>query len=152
MHYDQEVADLGEAASLGQKAPSAKRCIKTTDRPGGSTSLLRVRKHRAPKGALRRARRLLVLRSRFPRQKAPSAKRCIKTDSPRAELLAVQAVRKHRAPKGALRPVLGLPPGAGGTVRKHRAPNGALRLHGPLIHMQVTAVRKHRAPNGALRR
>ena len=43
------------AVKLGQKAPSAKRCIKTRNYkfapalPSG-----RVRKHRAPKGALRR--------------------------------------------------------------------------------------------------
>ena len=68
-------------ADHGQKAPSAKRCIKT------STS----------------SERCVHIRGS---QKAPSAKRCIKT--PRASapaLAALLKVRKHRAPKGALRRV-----------------------------------------------
>ena len=36
-----------------QKAPSAKRCIKTNTRDGELIPSLCVRKHRAPKGALR---------------------------------------------------------------------------------------------------
>ena len=87
----------------GQKAPSAKRCIKTAlsilvrmgsffvrkhRAPKGALRLVGecvprvgerlVRKHRAPKGALRLLARVLHV-LRFPRQKAPSAKRCIKT-------------------------------------------------------------------------
>ena len=87
----------------GQKAPSAKRCIKTAlSSPAGRFQC--VRKHRAPKGALRphfaylRERGALGVRKhRAPKgalrlihaarrqflcegsQKAPSAKRCIKT-------------------------------------------------------------------------
>ena len=66
--------------SMGQKAPSAKRCIKTNHGcVGGAAQSQSVRKHRAPKGALRlrsiRQRILQLLQS----QKAPSAKRCIKT-------------------------------------------------------------------------
>ena len=90
----------------GQKAPSAKRCIKTGARsPTGSRSIGGVRKHRAPKGALR-------LRG------------------VQSGVRGSKAVRKHRAPKGALRlgdtdtnaiSVL--------IVRKHRAPKGALRRH-----------------------
>ena len=62
-----------------QKAPSAKRCIKTLRyrRPNRSTRG-RVRKHRAPKGALRPTIGATVGRP-MPGQKAPSAKRCIKT-------------------------------------------------------------------------
>ena len=40
-------------ASVGQKAPSAKRCIKTSGASGGDPAFGGVRKHRAPKGALR---------------------------------------------------------------------------------------------------
>ena len=36
-----------------QKAPSAKGCIKTEQRPGGQIIYQHDRKHRAPKGALR---------------------------------------------------------------------------------------------------
>ena len=60
-----------------QKAPSAKRCIKTSNRAPEFPREPKVRKHRAPKGALRslpgRVDTVLVS------QKAPSAKRCIKT-------------------------------------------------------------------------
>ena len=68
----------------GQKAPSTKRCIKT---PEGSTSMFRparVRKHRAPKGALRLR---VAVGDEFDgkfRQEAPSTIRCIKTCSARA--------------------------------------------------------------------
>ena len=60
-----------------QKAPSAKRCIKT------AIALLpvppvTVRKHRAPKGALKPSTCLSLARSLIC-QKAPSAKRYIKT-------------------------------------------------------------------------
>ena len=87
-----------------------------------------VRKHRAPKGALRHCRR--------------------SSPAPRSS-----TVRKHRAPKGALRP----PQGRFlrrdlGRVRKHRAPKGALRLEGAVRDGAVrSCVRKHRAPKGALR-
>ena len=62
-----------------QKAPSAKRCIKTD--------------------AQKKIIELL-----FAGQKAPSAKRCIKT-TPRTMTRQPRRppVRKHRAPKGALR-------------------------------------------------
>ena len=40
-------------ARLGQKAPSAKRCIKTLFHTDSMAERMPVRKHRAPKGALR---------------------------------------------------------------------------------------------------
>ena len=94
---------LHNVLAVSQKAPSAKRCIKTCLVNELTHKRLMVRKHRAPKGALRRVRDKVVSLENFP-------------------------VRKHRAPNGALRRVprcqtLGL----GGVVRKHRAPNGALR-------------------------
>ena len=61
-----------------------------------------VRKHRAPKGALRLQHHAALRRDEF-RQKAPSAKRCIKTCDERLFDVAGNLVRKHRAPKGALR-------------------------------------------------
>ena len=87
-----------------------------------------VRKHRAPKGALRRltvsSQYLTVLLS----QKAPSTIRCIKTREAGDPSVLVDEVRKHQAPKGALRLVV---PGNLSRdhllVRKHRAPKGALR-------------------------
>ena len=111
-----------------------------------------VRKHRAPKGALRPPRRARSARCR-------------------------SRVRKHRAPNGALRQ-WSLFGDHRETihVRKHRAPIGALRLkHGyhlfpkrkgqkaPSAKRCIktfgwetwrngnSEVRKHRAPNGALR-
>ena len=87
-----------------------------------------VRKHRAPKGALRQ----LELGQGHGRD---------------------AGVRKHRAPKGALRlkghlrVVL-----AFFHVRKHRAPKGALRRAAGRCEAMLHDVRKHRAPKGALRR
>ena len=151
--------------NTGQKAPSAKRCIKTTTirslepkgtvvrkPPGLPPTRLPVRKHRAPKGALRRVNRcgkkydLDVRKHRAPKgalrpspsqpstfaswmsQKAPSGKRCIKTFL----LACLNPVNLHK-------------------VRKHRAPKGALRLISALVSAGILAVRKHRAPKGALR-
>ena len=95
-------AQLG-STSQSQKAPSAKRCIKTCEREAPGSHGHTVRKHRAPKGAFRRScddvrdlTRAIVRKRRAPkgalrlgrshaglasslRQKAPSAKRCIKT-------------------------------------------------------------------------
>ena len=63
---------------IGQKAPSARRCIKTVATSNVLKNVLEsVRKHRAPEGALR------------PRGRGLSARR--------------SWVRKHRAPEGALR-------------------------------------------------
>ena len=61
-----------------QKAPSAKRCIKTSNRAPEFPREPKVRKHRAPKGALRHHHPVGTYYSTL-RQKAPSAKRCIKT-------------------------------------------------------------------------
>ena len=63
----------------GQKAPSAKRCIKTLSDRESSGIGEGVRKHRAPNGALRRAKNDHWVVKRVRGQKAPSAKRCIKT-------------------------------------------------------------------------
>ena len=78
MHYD-DLNDVHryDLTQAGQKAPSAKRCIKT-DVSNRVNQVSYVRKHRAPNGALR----LCPLgggRLCGPSQKAPSAKRCIKT-------------------------------------------------------------------------
>ena len=111
---------------VSQKAPSAKRCIKTSPQ-------------RAPRRGPDRC------------QKAPSAKRCIKT-SQRAAGRWADAVRKHRAPKGALRHEGDECFAAHwSSVRKHRAPKGALRPEDLYFHLNVKEVRKHRAPKGALR-
>ena len=121
-------AQLG-STSQSQKAPSAKRCIKTCEREAPGSHGHTVRKHRAPKGALRLLVPMLQQRVELVRQKAPSAKRCIKTGSRSPCGSKRASVRKHRAPKGALR--LGRFVTAGRVyleVRKHRVPNGALRL------------------------
>mgnify|MGYP001745291399 FL=1 len=61
-----------------QKAPSAKRCIKTAVVPRQSARRCAVRKRRVPKGALR-----------------PDLEECVS--------VTLLNVRKHRAPNGALR-------------------------------------------------
>ena len=53
-----------------------------------------VRKHRAPKGALRR-RRARMIRFVLSGQKAPSAKKCIKTDA--SHVIARQLVRESES-------------------------------------------------------
>ena len=62
-----------------QKAPSAKRFIKTGDRFMLVSIPLLVRKNRAPKGALRHNVVAGFENVLAFSQKAPSAKRCIKT-------------------------------------------------------------------------
>ena len=87
-----------------------------------------VRKHRAPKGALR------PVNGNFD-----------------GSFFGV--VRKHRAPKGALR-LVGFHSRNSFVkyVRKHRAPKGALRHPDRgQRRRRLQLVRKHRAPKGALR-
>ena len=111
-----------------------------------------VRKHRAPKGALRRLHWRHVTRALSMGQKAPSAKRCIKTAGIVVRGPPAEAVRKHRAPKGALRLDTAVGEHIGITdVRKHRAPKGALRRTLLWNSAKRFTVRKHRAPKGALR-
>ena len=64
--------------SMCQKAPSAKRCIKTLDEPAVKPEILDVRKHRAPKGALRQNPSPLSELHTPDSQKAPSAKRALR--------------------------------------------------------------------------
>ena len=162
-----------------QKAPSAKRCIKTVEFGLVLVEPIRVRKHRAPKGALRLASSTRSKSPSCPGQRAPSAKRCIKTNrSCRPHTRALAQVRKQRAPKGALRLTNAAsssdshllsqkvpsakrciktrrrlqPPNQVRGVRKRRAPKGALR---PVVSLACVGVvdhraRKHRAPKGAL--
>ena len=94
---------ISPSTALRQKAPSAKRCIKT---PRGCTRTRSAhRRQKAPSakrciktvGDWRRGGGLAS------RQKAPSAKRCIKTYKGGTVLFVAFVVRKHRAPKGALR-------------------------------------------------
>ena len=139
----------------GQKAPSAIRCIKTGSPPRGRSHPCRVRKHRAPKGALRR---LLYggLTISGTCQKAPSAIRCIKTA--RTVVLTiglVSSVRKHRAPKGALRP-RGADVHSASHLVGQKTPSAkrcikTSRFSRSLVIL-LFLVRKHRAPKGALRR
>ena len=120
--------ERGAAADRCQKAPSAKRCIKTShsvDPPLCNLSC--VRKHRAPKGALRQ--RLGRFSHPKPRmgQRAPSAIRCIKTRRQSTWPTTPGHARKHRAPFSALRHGRRHCLADGAHARKHRAPYGALR-------------------------
>ena len=161
-----------------QKAPSAKRCIKTHSCPSGRTSTGLVRKHRAPKGALRLGAYAMTGVD-LPDQKAPSAKRCIKTATKRGPFARCPgAVRKHRAPNGALRQVLPQR-SVVDVVPSQKAPSAKRCIKTPLslicrleerfrqkvpsakrciktcdsLIMAIArdSVRKHQAPKGALR-
>ena len=80
-----------------QKAPSAKRCIKTGRCWSAiSHSMLRVRKHQAPRGALRQGSTRTPEESYIMCQKAPSTKRCIKT--PRLPALRTLFASGQKAP------------------------------------------------------
>ena len=137
-----------------QKAPSAKRCIKTKvwTPSGNVTVAVCVRKHRAPKGALRpRPRRGHGhCPRRVRKHRAPESFACNSFSSnfnerriPRhlngaasslegveAELHATFSSNPPRsAPKGALRLLLKISVALTQMlVRKHQAPKGALRL------------------------
>ena len=121
----------GLSMSWRQKAPSAKRCIKTS-----------------------------VLWPSWPSNSSlsESTERQTVHQDGRIEGcidVVLVGVRKHRAPNGALRldrlAVAGRE--AERLVRKHRAPNGALIPEGVEVEeVGNVGVRKHRAPNGALRR
>ena len=87
--------------ALGQKAPSAKRCIKTrTGRTDGARPS--CQKPPSAKRCIKTLPRNMLRIWRLVCQKAPSAKRCIKTPSPVVCRGAHAVIRKHRAPKGAL--------------------------------------------------
>ena len=64
-------------------AARTKRCIKTAKSSSLDHRRSRVRKHRAPKGALR-PNLTLLSGVKASSQKAPSAIRCIKTEDPRS--------------------------------------------------------------------
>ena len=114
-----------------------------------------VRKHRAPKGALRHKTgadgRSFV--NTGLSQKAPSAKRRIKT------IMGVNftgnLINSQKAPstKRCIKtPTVFSCLHRPTWVRKHRAPKGALRRHGDVtVRRKAQVVRKHRAPKGALR-
>ena len=107
----------GDASSRNEKSGNLASCLLVGGvlfghwRSGTTFSLVTggairraVRKHRAPKGALRRRQRATLLRRRATHQKAPSAKRCIMTRVHGTRHSRTALVRKHRAPNGALRP------------------------------------------------
>ena len=157
----------------GQKAPSAKRCIKTGEFRRDQSLRCRVRKHRAPNGALRRLRGVHC-EGCVPGQKAPSTKRCITT--PTNHETAPQSPASQKAPSAKRRIKTDDPPpmrtqshaqsestkrpiryimtnqidpllNCWMRVRKHRAPKGTLRLHEVLVLVEVEIkFRKHRAP------
>ena len=77
---------------LRQKAPSAKRYIKTVKEALAAVFGLGVRKHRAPNGALR-PRLNILTRVVDTSLKAPSATRCIKTKY-RSSYTASQTLRQ----------------------------------------------------------
>ena len=106
-----------------------------------------VRKQQAPKGALRPPQSVGRGLISPLRHKAPSAKRCIKTkDGQHSHSVSKPHVIKRRAPKGALRLLIARQPEIlAGHVRKHRAPKGALRLHG--VVSAVLRVCSRKAPS-----
>ena len=112
--------------SLVRKHPAPKGALRHSKHKRDHRSVSFVRKHPAPKGALRH------WSSRSPLsgdggQKAPSTKRCIKTHGGVPFGCADGGVRKHPAPEGALRPICRYRRHPKIAVRKHPAPQGALR-------------------------
>ena len=114
---------------MRQKAPSAKRCIKTRSMVSARYSITSVRKHRAPKGALRQSSHPADVRTPLQCQKAPSAKRCIKTlQTQRRNLLRGTGQKAPSTKRCIKTPRMSVPPSICPIqVRKHRAPKGALR-------------------------
>ena len=136
-----------------QKAPSAKRCIKTTRLDMRRTPLAGVRKHRAPNYALRptsrsgKVRRKPVVRKHrapngalrqvlpqrsvvdvVPSQKAPSAKWCIKTKHTMTTAEMPRHRQKVPSAKRCIKTCDSLIMAiARDSVRKHQEPKGALR-------------------------
>ena len=112
-----------------------------------------VRKHRAPKGALRRLFSSYKLSRSTKSQKAPSAKRCIKTSRPVLRTQPIQIRQKAPSAKRCIKtPVLRPLHARLTSARKHRAPKGALRRSCSCsAHAVSWIARKHRAPKGALR-
>ena len=73
---------VGMGVCRRQKAPSTKRCIKTRWVGAVPSACAAVRKHRAPKGALRpHTAAIHGAPTSQSDQKAPSAKRCIMTST-----------------------------------------------------------------------
>ena len=85
-----------------QKAPSAKRCIKTCHWRADSRADFKRQKAPSAKRCIITTCALSTTLTRGS-QKAPSAKRYIKTRQPLPTVIAGSWVRKHQAPKGALR-------------------------------------------------
>ena len=113
----------------------------------------RVRKHRAPKGALRRACRVFQSLSGVMRQKAPSAKRCIKT--PRCSERTFRCCRSQKVPS-AKRRIKTRFVRDSAVVRdsRQKAPSAKRRIKTACHRCGTRSakrVRKYRAPKGALR-
>ena len=136
-----------------QKAPSAKRCIKTSCSRRPPCSRRTVRKHRAPKGALRPWVRTPLRSYRFLVRKHRAPKGALRPSTIAGYCVHDFPVRKHRAPKGALRPKL-LDLGII-DAREQKAPSAKRCIKTVLLLLIVGTcfriVRKHQAPRGALR-
>ena len=92
---------IGRSCSC-QKAPSAKRCIKTTPQPN-TTQQAGGQKAPSAKRCIKTWNTWDRVLYAVTSQKAPSAKRCIKTPRKAAGRRTQREVRKRRAPNGALR-------------------------------------------------
>ena len=123
------------------------------DREGLACPLPEVRKHRAPKGALRLMAYLTPSSESFSGQKAPSAKRCIKTLT--NELFQVEPPPSQKAPsaKRCIKTQFHLR--VGRDIREMSESTERQKVHQDLSNWSAPlfdrAVRKHRAPKGALR-
>ena len=170
----------GQSAHTRQKAPSAKRCIKTARPTVRRSSCGAGQKAPSAKRCIKTRVTGSSARRRRSRQKAPNAKRCIKTCSDRCDDLVALRVRKHRAPNNALRlPTQSTPlvschstsqkaPSAKRCIKtpqcpfvrqvrilRQKAPSAKrcikTRSQSPGRQATPPSVRKHRAPKGALR-
>ena len=111
--------DRARGVCCRQKEPSAKRCIKTLLSGAFRGPCRRSESTKHQKGALRPLTLEDIDLAVTRRHTAPSAKRCIKTGWGRSRWTSRWRVRKHRAPKGALRLPLRYSSDHLNNVRKH---------------------------------
>ena len=148
-----DAVSLGMELSGGQKAPSAKRCIKTPGPRLTSSLVNTVRKHRAPKGALRRRTSARVMPFTMS-QKAPSAKRCIKTCGVPDGQAPHRSGQKAPSAKRCIKTCRALTRMLACCWRQ-KAPSAKRCIKTRYVFKTLASsyrsVRKHRAPKGALR-
>ena len=135
-----------------QKAPSAKKCIKTDyGTPRGQRP--QIGKHRAPKSALRLGEHAMNAHKTYHVRKHRAPNGALRpTDPPRNTTQRI-AVRKHLAPKGTLRQHAHVLLRRHDTRQKAPSSKRCIKTRGRLVSLLTGSlrVRKRRAPTDAVR-